>query len=146
MNTKSISRIGKTDYDRLLALWDAAGLPYKAGGRDSAEAFEQQLESGRLIALGVENGAGELIGSVLATHDGRRGWINRLAVRRDYRRQGIATALIHAAEDALREQGIEIFAALVEPGNEGSVAVFEEAGYTDWPGIHYLSKRDRPDV
>lgn len=143
---KPCSRIGKNDYDRLIALWEAAGLHYKPAGRDSREAFAAQLDGGWQIALGIENDQGELVGSVLATHDGRKGWINRLAVHPDYRRQGIATRLIRAAEDALREQGIGIFAALIEPGNEASLALFEAAGYEDWPGIHYLSRRDRADI
>lgn len=143
---KPCSRIEKSDYDRLIALWDAAGLHYKPDGRDSREAFAAQLDGGHQLALGMENDRGDLVGSVLATHDGRKGWINRLAVHPDYRRQGIATALIGAAEDALREQGIGIFAALIEPGNEASLALFEAAGYEDWPGIHYLSRRDRADV
>lgn len=146
MSTKSISRIGPSDYDRLIALWQAAGLSYKPKGRDSRQAFTQQLASGCQTALAVENDAGELAGAVLATHDGRKGWINRLAVRPEYRRQGLATRLIRAAEDTLREQGIEIFSALIEPGNEASLALFQEAGYDDWPGIHYVSKRDRADI
>ncbi len=146
MSTKPPSPIGKADYERVIALWEAAGLHFKPTGRDSREAFEQQLDSGIQTALGVEDDAGALVGVVLATHDGRKGWINRLAVRPGYRRQGVATALIRAAEDALRAKGIAIFAALIEPGNEGSVRLFEAAGYTDWPGIHYVSRRDREDV
>ena len=83
---------------------------------------------------------------MVVTHDGRKGWINRLAVHPSHRRQGLGRALIRAAEASLREQGIEIFAALIEPGNDVSLAVFEAAGYQDWPGIHYVSKRDRPDI
>lgn len=143
---KSTSLIGPSDYDRLIALWEAAGLSYKPKGRDSRQAFTRQLASGCQTAIAVEDDAGELVGAVLATHDGRKGWINRLAVRPEYRRQGIATSLIRAAENTLREQGIEIFSALIEPGNEASLALFEAAGYDDWPGIHYVSKRDRADI
>lgn len=143
---KPVSPIRKSDYERLVALWSAAGLSFKPAGRDSREAFEQQLDSGRQRVLGVEDGAGDLVGAVVVTHDGRKGWINRLAVHPSHRRQGLGRALIRAAEASLREQGIEIFAALIEPGNDVSLAVFEAAGYQDWPGIHYVSKRDRPDI
>ena len=72
--------------------------------------------------------------------------MNRLAVVPKWRRQGVATRLLRAAEDALRHEGIEIFAALIEPENESSLATFLEAGYVNWPGIHYVSRRDREDV
>jgi hypothetical protein len=35
---------------------------------------------------------------------------------------------------------------MVEPDNDESVALFAAAGYADWPGMHYFSKRDRPDI
>ncbi len=146
MNTRPPSRIGKTDFDRLVALWEAAGLHIKPAGRDTREAFARQLDGGMQTAIGVENDAGDLVGVVLATHDGRKGWINRLAVHPDYRRQGIAVTLVAAAEEALRAQGMEIFAALIEPGNDASVEVFKSAGYEDWSGMHYVSKRDRDDA
>jgi ribosomal protein S18 acetylase RimI-like enzyme len=136
----------KSDYDRVLALWKSAGLHIRPAGRDTREAFERQVDGGTQVAIGIEAEDGELIGVVLATHDGRKGWINRLAVHPDYRRQRIAKALVAAAEDALREQGIEIFAALIEPGNDASLELFLSSGYADWPGIHYVSKRDRDDI
>jgi ribosomal protein S18 acetylase RimI-like enzyme len=134
------------DHPRVLALWQAAGLHVRPVGRDSREAFTQQLTGGHQAALGMETGAGELVGVVLATHDGRKGWINRLAVHPGWQRQGIASQLIAAAEDALREQGMHIIAALIEPGNDASLALFEAAGYSEWPGMHYVTKRDSDDV
>ena len=41
---------------------------------------------------------------------------------------------------------MHIIAALIEPGNEESVAFFEAVGYVDWPGMHYVSKRDSDEV
>ncbi len=139
-------RLKADDYPRLAALWQAAGLPIKPNGRDSREAFERQLAGGTQTALGVETEDGQLVGAVLTTHDGRKGWINRLAVHPDYRRRGIAKALIAAAEDVLHRQGMDVIAALIEPDNTASLALFLEAGYVDWPGIHYVSKRTREDV
>lgn len=146
MNTKPPSLIGRSDFDRITALWEAAGLHTKPAGRDTAEAFARQLAGGTQAAIGIETEAGELVGVVLPTHDGRKGWINRLAVHPDWRRKGLATVLVHAAEEWLRAQGIEIYAALIEPGNDASLAVFQSAGYLDWPDMHYVSKRLRDDI
>ena len=146
MKLKPPARIQKTsNYDGLTGLWEAAGLPYKPQGRDSREAFAAQLAGDTLDIIGIEDELGTLVGAVMATHDGRKGWINRLAVHPDFRRQGIGRMLIDAAEAALHQRGIDVIAALIEPGNDVSVAVFESAGYSDWPGMHYLSKRSSKD-
>ncbi len=134
-----------SNHRRLVALWDVAGLSYRPNGRDSQAALADQVEQGWLTILGIESGD-DLIAAVLITHDGRKGWINRLAVHPDHRRQGIARKLITASEDVLKSRGIEVYAALIEPGNEASMALFSDAGYVDYEGIHYVTKREREDV
>jgi ribosomal protein S18 acetylase RimI-like enzyme len=124
-----------------MALWEAAGLHVKPNGRDSQDAFAKQIAGGAQTAIGIENEAGELVGVTLATHDGRKGWINRLAVHPDYQGLGVGKALIAAAEKALHEQGIDVIAALIEPENVVSLGLFRKAGYAESPGLHYVSKR-----
>ncbi|MBN1427439.1 MAG: GNAT family N-acetyltransferase [Anaerolineae bacterium] len=145
MRLKPPGRLTTSDYPRVMALWQAAGLHIRPTGRDSQEAFARQMAGGLQTVIGVETTSGNLIGVVLATHDGRKGWINRLAVHPSWRRQGVARLLIAAAEDALREQGIEVIAALIEPGNTLSLACFRNSGYEEYIGLHYVSKRSRAD-
>jgi ribosomal protein S18 acetylase RimI-like enzyme len=143
---KSPNPIGMSDYERIVALWEAAGLSHRPNGRDTREAFARQLESGLQTAIGVENEAGELVGVVLTTHDGRKGWINRLAVHPDYRRQGLGRRLIREAEQVLHNQGLHIIAALIEHENAASLALFQQAGYADYSGMHYVTKRENDGV
>jgi ribosomal protein S18 acetylase RimI-like enzyme len=137
--------IATTDYDALIGLWAVAGLPFRPQGRDSREAFAAQNAGGTQFAIGVWTEDGMLIGSLLATHDGRRGWINRLAVHPDYRRHGVAKQLIEAGEQALRDCGIDVIAALIEHDNDASLALFSDAGYVEHHGLHYVSKRSSAD-
>jgi len=68
-------------------------------------------------------------GSVFGTHDGRKGWINRVAVAPEFQRQNIAKKLIAEVEDRFSELGIDIISCLVEDWNTKSLKVFEKLGY-----------------
>jgi ribosomal protein S18 acetylase RimI-like enzyme len=136
-----LRRLTIDDHAAILALWQRAGLhSIRPEGRDSQPEFEQQLAGGQ-IAIGLEED-GRLIGVVLATHDTRKGWINRLAIDPAYRRRGYGEYLVCAAEDALRATGMHLIAALIEEGNDASLALFEKLGYALHQHIYYASKRD----
>jgi ribosomal protein S18 acetylase RimI-like enzyme len=142
-----VRRLGPDDYDELLALWQRAGLhSLRPQGRDSRDSLARQLASGVQTILGLDVD-GQLVGAVIATHDSRKGWINRLAVDPDHRRRGYGARLVAAAEEALRQQGLRVIAALVESDNPASLALFRDVGYVEIDtGIHYLTKRDSDDV
>ncbi|MFQ5886920.1 MAG: GNAT family N-acetyltransferase, partial [Anaerolineae bacterium] len=108
-----IRPLAKEDYEALVSVWQRAGLKFKPQGRDSREALSRQLRQGQVTLLGAEKG-GRLIGVVMVSHDGRKGWINRLAVEPAYRRRGLGARLIAAAEEELHGQGVEVIAALIE--------------------------------
>lgn len=144
MNTVLVT-LTADDYDDIQALWQEAGLPTRPQGRDSREQFTAQLADDTQTALGLRADE-RLIGVVLATHDGRKGWLNRLAIHPDFRRQGLGQRLIGAAEQVLRAQGMQVIATLIEDWNKPSLALFQKAGYTAHPDIHYLTKRDTDDV
>ena len=139
----TIRRLDLDDYDELMALWQRAGLhSLRPQGRDSRAAVARQLASGVQTILGLE-ADGQLVGAVVATHDSRKGWINRLVVDPDHRQRGYGARLIAAAEEALREQGMRVIAALVESDNAASLALFQKVGYVEIDsGIHYLTRRD----
>lgn len=142
--TITVRELSMADYDQICAVWAASGLPYKPTGRESREAFQAQLASGVQFPLGAFIGD-HIVGVVLATHDSRKGWINRLAVDKDFQRRGVGRALIQAAEALLRAKGLPIVAALVEHHNSASLALFLDEGF-HLHETYYLSKRDDPDV
>lgn len=133
------------DYDALRSLWEEAGLPYRPNGRDTRENIARQLKSACSIYLVAEEG-GRIVGALLGSHDGRKGWLNRLAVAPDHRNRGIAAMLVHAVEERLLDLGIEIFACQIEDWNQTSMTVFDHLGYTRHDDIIYFTKRLRPDV
>lgn len=133
------------DYEELLALWARAGLSYRPRGRDSRAAIAEQLERDPQLFLGAFDG-GRLVGAVVGSDDGRKGWINRLAVDPDHRRQGVARELIAEAERRLRARGRRIIAVLIEDWNDASLKLFQECGYILDRSILYLSKREGAEV
>ena len=129
----------------IIDLWQRAGLHIRPDGRDSAEAFAQQMATGVQTPIGLRDDE-RLVAVVIATHDSRKGWINRLAVDPDYRRQGLGLQLIRLCEEHFRAVGIDIWAALIEDWNEASLALFRKAGYHVHDNITYASRRTRSNA
>ena len=133
------------DYDKLISIWEEAGLTYKPEGRDSREKIENEirLNCNRFLFARQK---GQYIGSILVTHDGRKGWINRVAVLPEFRQKGVAKLLVGYAEKWLESIGIGIFACQIEPDNPQSLEVFKKLDYIPFEGMNYLTKRKYPGV
>lgn len=90
--------------------------------------------------------AGRLIGAVIVSHNYRKGWINRLAVRPNFRNKGIAKELVKYSEKWLRNEGIQIIACLIENWNNISMELFQDLEYEKHNDIKYFTKRDGPQI
>jgi ribosomal protein S18 acetylase RimI-like enzyme len=131
------------DYDAVIALWKKGNIPYRPQGRDSRKNIAAQLKQPAchfLVAVTDKT----IIGAIVGTHDGRKGWINRLVVAPSYRKKGIAKGLVEEVEHHFSAQGIDIVACLIEDWNTTSMQVFEQLGYTKHTDILYYSKRKSP--
>jgi GNAT superfamily N-acetyltransferase len=140
-----IIKLDSSAVDQIHDLWKRADLSIRLQGRDDPQRLKHVIDAGREAFFGIYRG-NHLIAVILATHDGRKGWLNRIAVDPSFRRQGLAVHLIRHAEGYLHEEGIEIIGALIEDGNIESLKLFEKCGYIFHDDIHYLSKRDHPGV
>jgi len=109
-----------------LALWRQCDATPSV--TDTAEALCRAVtdSSGQTLGAEVE---GRLIGSSIGTLDGWRGNIYRLAVHPDYRRQGIARALVVEIEKKLTQQGAKRITALVEKEHPLAMNFWEAVGY-----------------
>ena len=74
-----------------------------------------------------------------------KGWINRLAVKKEYRGRGIGTKLVKKLEKIFKDKGFKIWAALIEPDNPEAMKFFENLAYED-SDIKYYSKRESDKV
>lgn len=136
-----IRPLGAGDYEAMIDLWTRAGLPHRPKGRDSRPSIIGQMARDPELFLGAFRNS-VLIGCVIGTYDGRRGWVNRLAVDPRERRKGLARTLIEKIESRLRERGARIICSLVDEDNTPSLSLFEKSGYTIQRNILYLTKRE----
>jgi ribosomal protein S18 acetylase RimI-like enzyme len=92
------------DYDEVYRLWEQTeGLSLEEG--DSRGAIDIYLRRNRGLCF-VACGDSEIVGTALCGHEGRRGTLRHLAVKREYRGKGIGRALIHQCLSALAKEGI----------------------------------------
>jgi ribosomal protein S18 acetylase RimI-like enzyme len=121
------------DVDDLIALWEGAA---ENGGRppDTAEAVTALLRRDpQAVILADQDGV--LIGSIIASWDGWRYHLYRLAVRPDRRGQGVGSALLGAAENRLKALGATRIDAMVLDGNDLGQQLWQASGYSrqdDW--------------
>jgi ribosomal protein S18 acetylase RimI-like enzyme len=113
------------DVEAILELWrQAEATPGVTG---TAEDLRRAVAKGPAVL--VAEVEGRLVGSIIGTFDGWRGNIYRLAVHPDYRRRGIARALVAEIEKRLAQQGAKRITALVEKDHPLPMAFWESVEY-----------------
>ena len=108
-------------------IWRDGGL--HLGPSDSAVEIERQRRRDPDLYL-VAVVRGRVVGAVLGRYDGRRGWINHLAVARAHRSRGVGAALVAEVERRLRAKGCPKVNLHVTRGNAGVTAFYATLGYS----------------
>jgi ribosomal protein S18 acetylase RimI-like enzyme len=76
-----------------------------------------------------------IIGTAMAGYDGHRGWVYYVAVKPEYRRQGIGEALMKRVEQGLKQIGCPKLNLQVRADNDAVVAFYEKLGYKIEPRV-----------
>lgn len=129
------------DYDSIYELWNATEQSRRALNPvdDSRDGIDRYLKRNpNTCFAAVEED--KIIGVILTGHDGRRAIIHHLCVHPDYRRMGIAGKLVHAAEEALKKEGIQKIFGLVFKDNDVANAFWENQGYSIRTNLNYRNK------
>jgi ribosomal protein S18 acetylase RimI-like enzyme len=114
------------DFPSLLSLWRLAEAHPTA--TDDSDALGLLLERDP-EALRLVEADGDVVGSLIVGWDGWRGSLYRLAVHPDWRRRGIAAALVRDAEEHLRELGAVRMTAIVVDEDVEAAAFWRSVGY-----------------
>ena len=135
-----IRKMEITDYDKVYQFWlsiPGMGINNLDDNRESIEKYLFRNPTTNFIA---QNDSGEIIGAILSGHDGRRGHISHTAVKPAERKKGIGTALVTAALNALRIEGISKVTLTTFTKNEVGNAFWEEPGFITSEDVTYRSK------
>lgn len=120
------------DYPAVYALWARTeGMCLRDA--DGREEIARYLERNPGLCVVAER-EGIILGAVLCGHDGRRGYLQHLAVERAERGRGIGSALVRACADGLQRAGIRKCHLLVHVDNA--------AGLRFWEAQRWRTRRD----
>ncbi len=115
-------------YDDVYRLWQASegvGLS-SADSRESIETF--LLKNDGLSFVAVHRG--EIIGAVLGSHDGRRGYIHHLTVDGRFRRNGVGRALAVQCLNRFRRLGLRKTHVFVFRDNDNAIGFWKRMNYS----------------
>jgi ribosomal protein S18 acetylase RimI-like enzyme len=125
------------DYDAVLALWTASDGVTIRDVDQRAPLSAYLIQHRGLSFVAVDGGA--IVGSTLCGTDGRRGYLQHVAVARSHRRRGIASALVERSVNALAERGIGKCHLMVLADNVDAQAFWTKIGWKERPEIKLMS-------
>ncbi|RPJ42452.1 MAG: GNAT family acetyltransferase [Deltaproteobacteria bacterium] len=114
------------DQEAVIRLWNSCGLIVPANDpiRDIARKIRFQKE---LFLVAVRRG--QIVGTVMAGYEGRRGWINCLAVSPVLQRKGLGRRLMQEAEKRLLALGCPKVNLLVRTSNSQVIEFYRKLGF-----------------
>ena len=95
----------------------------------SAEGLAEELSNPHAVFRVAEDDAGAVLGYVGMHHLVDEGFITNVAVSPTHRRQGIAAALVTAAQEECRRRGIRRLGLEVRESNVAAIRLYERFGF-----------------
>ena len=116
-------------YSELIDFWKSCEGIYLSDDDeyDNLEIYLKRNRKSNFIVV-YEN---EIIGTIKSSHDGRRGYIHHLAVKKEFRKQGIARELVNKCIEIIRAGGVHKYRIFVLDSNEGALKFWKQLGFKE---------------
>ena len=124
------------DYDEIYQLWmKIKGFAMRSidDSRIGVERFLKRNPDTSVVAVKD----GKVVGAILCGHDGRRGCLYHVCVDPEYRKQGIGTAMVVFAMNALKKEKISKVSLIAFTQNDIGNAFWNEIGWTKREDLNY---------
>ncbi len=95
---------------------------------DSCEGIDKYLKRNPGLSFVAEQ-QGKVVGTIMAGHDGHRGFVQHLAVAAACRKQGIGSELVSRCMNALKEEGIQKSHLMLLVDNEVGKRFWKRLGW-----------------
>ena len=125
-----------SDYQSVYNLWkntSGMGLRSLDDSEEGIKRFLLRNPNTNFVAV-IDK---KIAGVIMAGNDGRRGYIYHLAVQNEYRRRGIASALVKECLMALRTEEINKVALVVFSDNTSGNNFWQKLGFIEREDLVY---------
>ena len=134
--SRTVRTMTSEDYDGVRKLWmSIKGFAIRSvdDSREGVEVFLRRNPSTSVVAVAD----GEIVGSILCGHDGRRGCLYHVCVREDYRMQGIGKEMVVFCMEALKREKINKVSLIAFTQNDIGNAFWNQIGWTKREDLNY---------
>jgi len=135
-----IEKMDIKDYLEIKKLWkntNGVGLSGNDDSKKSIKIFLEKNPNTCFIAKYNE----DIIGTIMAGNDGRRGHIYHLMVKEEYRKNGLGKILLWNVEKSMKKEGIRKILLVVFKNNKNGNKFGENNGYKIRKDLNYRDKR-----
>ncbi len=132
------------DYDEVYAMWQITSRRALSAADERAQIERYIRRNEGMSQVAVVDG--RIVGTVLAGHDGRRGFIHHMAVLPEYRRRRIGHALAEKAIEKITAEGIDKTHIFCYQNNETGQEFWKDFGFAKRDDVFVFSYENTRNI